>query len=70
MKNNEFDFLKGVKLDEKNYNERQLIFLWGYYLILNNYVIYKEKLYKKIENTMILYNELGKIDYIYENFKM
>lgn len=65
---NEFDFLKGVKLDEKNYNERQLIFLWEYYLILNNIVIYKEKLYKKIENTMISYEEFNKIEYMYENF--
>ena len=68
IKKKKYDYLKGVKLDEKNYNERQILFLWEYYLILNNCVIYKEKLYKKIENTMISYKELTEIEYLYLNF--
>lgn len=67
IENNDNNFIKGVKISENNYNERQLIFLWEYYLILNDLVIYKNKLYKRIENSMISYSEFNDIEFLYEN---
>lgn len=61
-----YDFLKGIKIEEKNLNERQLIFLWDYFLLINNMVIYKDKIYKKEENYMIAYKEFEPLDFLYD----
>lgn len=67
LNENKFDFVKGVKIDEKNYNERQLFFLWDFFLLINNMVLYKDKIYIKINESMISYNEFKNIDYLYDN---
>lgn len=63
----DYTFLKGVKIEEKNYNDRQLIFLWEYFLLINNIVIYNNKLFIKIETSMISYKEFSSIEFLYEN---
>ena len=68
MNNFNFNFLSGVKIVEKDYTERQILFLWEYFLSINNMVIYKNTIYIKIENSMISYKEFYKIDFLYDNF--
>ena len=62
-----YDNLKGIKIEEQKSNERQIIFLWEYFLVINEIVINNNKIFIKIENSMISYKKLGELDFLYEN---
>lgn len=67
LEKEKYDYLEGVKMQEKNYNEKQIIFLWEYFIYINNIIINNDKIFIKIEESMISYKELGEIDFLYEN---
>jgi hypothetical protein len=62
--------LCGIKLSFNKINQGTLINILQYYLILNNYFIYKNEIYVKIKNTKISYKLLGPIkEILYDNFQ-
>jgi hypothetical protein len=64
------DSIVGVRLTYNTINNRTLINLLQYYLILNNYFIYNNSIYKKIENTKISYAFVGTItEVLYDRFQ-
>jgi len=66
----DIETLNGMKLDENLINQRTLINLLQYYLILNNYHIYNDDIYEKIKGSIISYKLIGSlIDILYNKFQ-
>ena len=62
--------LYGIKITFNKIDQRTLINILQYFLILNNYYLYNNYIYEKIENTYISYIEIGTIDkFLYEKFQ-
>jgi GTPase SAR1 family protein len=62
--------LKGIKIKDNIINQRVLINLLQYYLILNEYYIYNDNIYIKIKESKISYLLVGTIKYIlYDKFQ-
>jgi hypothetical protein len=61
--------IKGIRLIYNKIDQRTLINLLQYYLILNNYYIYKDNIYTKIKNSLISYKLIGSVtDVLYNKF--
>ena len=65
---NFFNTFKGVKIDKKEYSEKQTIFIWNLFLTLNELYIYKNSIYKKIKKFNISYEIIITDEYLYNNF--
>ena len=64
------DKINGIKLTNNRIDQRVLINLLQYYLILNNYYIYNENIYEKIKESYISYRLIGSIeDILYNKFQ-
>jgi hypothetical protein len=62
--------VSGIKLTNNKIDQGLLLNLLQYYLILNNYYIYNNGIYEKIENTLISYKFLNNVDKIlYKEFQ-
>lgn len=62
--------LNGVKLTYNKIDQRTLINILQYYLILNEYYIYNENIYIKIKNSKISYKLINSIKHIlYDKFQ-
>ena len=61
---------KGCVLKKNNVQENLFIDLILYYLILNEYYVYKDSVYKKIQDYKISYIIVGTIkEFLFENFQ-
>lgn len=65
---NKMNEIKGINTGEKDYEEKQILILWEYFLLLNNFVINKDTIYRKIENSIISYEKVSELNKLYENF--
>jgi hypothetical protein len=68
--NSILDNLQGVKIAnkiEKDDNKNIILNMWNYYLTLNNYYIYNNCIFEKVENYEISYKKKYKISFLYEN---
>jgi len=64
---NEF---KGIKIKDNIINQRTLINILQYYLILNEYYIYNDNIYEKIKKSKISYRFIGTIkEVLYNKFQ-
>lgn len=64
------DLFNGIKIVNNKIDQRLLINLLQYYLILNKYYIYNDSVYRKIENTKISYIYIGGlVDILYNKFQ-
>ena len=64
------DLFSGIKIVNNKLDQRVLINLLQYYLILNKYYIYNDNIYVKVENTKISYRVIGSlIDVLYNKFQ-
>ena len=64
------DFLSGIKIKDNIINQRTLINILQYYLILNEYFIYNENIYVKIKESKISYKLIGGIkEVLYDKFQ-
>jgi hypothetical protein len=61
------DNINGVILKENVINQGTLINLIQYYLVLNQYYIYNESVYKKINNSIISYELVGELEKVLYN---
>ena len=62
--------LNGIKLTYNKIDQRTLINILQYYLILNEYFIYNDSIYEKIKSSQISYQLVGTIiDVLYNNFQ-
>jgi hypothetical protein len=62
--------LNGIKIINNKIDQRTLINLLQYYIILNNYYVCGDNIYLKIENTKISYRCIGTInEVLYEKFQ-
>lgn len=62
--------ISGIKIKDNTLNQRVLINLLQYFLILNEYYIYNDNIYEKIKYSNISYKLLGSIkNVLYENFQ-
>lgn len=62
--------INGIKLTYNKIDERTLINLLQYYLILNEYYIYKDNIYEKIKRTKISYILVGSLkEVLYDKFQ-
>lgn len=69
-KNSIIKDIYGVKITYNKIDQRTLINLIQYYLILNEYYIYNDNIYEKIKESKISYRYLGKlVDILYEKFQ-
>ena len=60
---------EGVKLINNKLNNLILIKLLKYYIVFNNYYIYNNNIYKKIENTTVSYSLVDSLrSHLYDNF--
>lgn len=67
---NNLNLVKGIKLKYNKIDQNTLIYLLQYYLILNEYYIYNNSIYKKIETTLISYKLIGTIkEVLYDKFQ-
>ena len=63
-------YMHGIKLTYNKIDQRTLINILQYYLILNEYYIYKNGIYVKIKNSMISYKLVGSIiEVLYDKFQ-
>ena len=78
---NKYSYIKAPMIFENKITPSTIFNFWNYYLILNNYFIYNDGIYEKIENSIISYKKIYEIDYLvvefnqiflyfYNNFKM
>ena len=64
------DLFNGIKITNNKIDQRVLINLLQYYLILNEYYIYNDNIYVKINNTKISYILVGGlVDVLYNGFQ-
>ena len=69
-KNEVIKNIQGIKITNNKIDQRTLINLLQYYLILNEYYIYNDNIYVKIKESKISYRCLGTIKKIlYDNFQ-
>ena len=65
-----YENFHGIKITNNRLDQRVLINLLQYYLILNDYYIYNDNIYKKIEQSKISYKLVGSLNEIlFLNFK-
>lgn len=70
INNNKIPDLEGIKLTYNVLNQRTIVNILQYYLILNEYYIYNDSIYKKINNTKISYKLVGTLtEILYNNFQ-
>ena len=59
----------GIKLMHNKLNREVLLNILQYYLVLNNYFIYKNDIYKKVDNYLISYQFIGGVkETLYDHF--
>lgn len=64
------DFIHGIRLIDNELNQGTIIDLLQYYLILNNYYIYNDNIYVKIQKSNISYELVGSIvEVLYNKFQ-
>lgn len=64
------DLFNGIKIVNNKLDQRTLINLLQYYLILNKYYIYNDSIYAKVENTKISYSLVGGLmSILYDKFQ-
>ena len=76
-KHHNFDFdinaiedLNGIKLTNNKIDQRTLINILQYYLILKQYYLYNDNIYVKIKNSKMSYSLVGSIkEVLYDNFQ-
>jgi len=62
--------LNGIRLTNNKVDQRTLINLLQYYLILNQYYLYNDNIYVKIKGTKMSYRVIGSIkEVMYDNFQ-
>jgi len=63
--------LNGIKLTNNKIEQRTLINILQYYLILNQYYLYNDNIYVKIKDTKMSYRVIGSIkEVLYDNFQL
>lgn len=67
--NTQWDWILGKIAINNKYDINIILSLWSYYFIINDLSIFNNKIYKKINKSMISYKEINNLESIYDDFK-